>query len=288
MSHYTTEVRFICESYAGLVESEGFGSIEDILTAAAPKVFNFDFPIWDESYRLPLEIKILRYYYTREICEETVGLWKLRLQNKLNLIMPYYNKLYDTTLIKYNPLFDVDLTTDSNRQNDNSRNRTNSFNEDTDNSLKRRGTVSDVGSDSRTDSQNERSNVANSGRNINKYSDTPQGAITELYDDRYLTNAAVDNHNDVTSTRRDGGSSSSGNSNNTRTLNTDDTGTTDRKGNSVENEKIKNTDDYLEHVVGTRGGITYTKKILELRDAIVNIDKMIIDDLSGLFFGLWG
>lgn len=117
MSKYTTEVRFLCETEAGLTESRGFNSIDSILQEAAPKIFNFDFPIFDETYRLPLEIKILRYYYTREICEETVGLWKLRLQNKLNLIMPYYNQLYESELIKFNPLYDVDLTTDHERKN---------------------------------------------------------------------------------------------------------------------------------------------------------------------------
>ena len=51
------------------------------------------------------------HYYTREIGFETVGLWKLKLQTKLNEIMPYYNKLYETELLKYNPLYDVDMTT---------------------------------------------------------------------------------------------------------------------------------------------------------------------------------
>ena len=118
MSKYTTELRFICESEAGLTESKGFNSIQSILEESAPKIFNFDFPIFDENYRLPLEIKILRYYYTREICEETVGLWKLRLQNKLNLIMPYYNKLYESELYNFNPLYDTDLTTDYEKENE--------------------------------------------------------------------------------------------------------------------------------------------------------------------------
>ena len=112
MSKFTTEVRFICESESGLVESKGFNSISEILYLSAPKIFNFDFPIFDESYRLPLETKILRHYYTREISEETVGLWKLRLQDRLCMIMPYYNQLYKSELIKFNPLYNYDLTSD--------------------------------------------------------------------------------------------------------------------------------------------------------------------------------
>lgn len=111
MSKYTTEVRFLCESLTGHTESQGFTEVDSILTAASPIIFSFQFPIFDEAYRLPLERKILRHYYTREISEETYGLWKLRLQDRMETIMPYYNKLYESALLSFNPFYDVDLTT---------------------------------------------------------------------------------------------------------------------------------------------------------------------------------
>ena len=109
MSKYTTEVRFICEVNSGLNESVGYSKIEDVITGAMPKIFDFDFPIFDESYRSVLERKILKHFYTREICEETVGLWKLRLNTRLNEIMPYYNKLYKSELLNFNPLYTDNL-----------------------------------------------------------------------------------------------------------------------------------------------------------------------------------
>lgn len=109
MSKYTTELRFICEMASGLDESKGYNDIEEIVTTAAPHIFN-DYPIFDEEYRPILEKKILMHYYTREICEETVGLWKLRLASRMNEIMPYFNKLYESELLRYNPLMDVDYT----------------------------------------------------------------------------------------------------------------------------------------------------------------------------------
>ena len=111
MSKYTTEVRFLCESLTGHAESQGFSEVDNILTEASPIIFSFQFPIFDEAYRLPLERKILRHYYTREISEETYGLWKLRLQDRMETIMPYYNKLYESALLSFNPFYDVDLTT---------------------------------------------------------------------------------------------------------------------------------------------------------------------------------
>ena len=64
MSNYTTQVRTICESFAGLRKSEGANSVDSIIEASRNKVFNFDFPIFDEEYRGVLEHKILKHYYT--------------------------------------------------------------------------------------------------------------------------------------------------------------------------------------------------------------------------------
>ena len=104
MSKYTTEVRYICENYAHKSESEGYNSVQSILDNSWDKVFDFDFPIFDDTYKPVLCKKILKHYYTREICEETVGLWKLRLDSRMNEIMPYFNKLYDSELISIAPL----------------------------------------------------------------------------------------------------------------------------------------------------------------------------------------
>ena len=62
MSKYTTEVRFICETLAGYDESQGYNKVEDIIADARPKIFDFDFPIFDESYRNVLETKIIKHY----------------------------------------------------------------------------------------------------------------------------------------------------------------------------------------------------------------------------------
>lgn len=120
MSAYTTEVRYICENAAGLKQSTGYADVGKTIQAAIPSIFNFDFPIFDESYRNVLETKILKHYYTREIAFETVGLWKLKLDTKLNEIMPYFNDLYNASKLLVNPFQNVDLTkTHEGNQNDN-------------------------------------------------------------------------------------------------------------------------------------------------------------------------
>lgn len=112
MAKYTTSVRSICEAKAGLEESKGKQDVAQIIESARPSIFDFSYPIYDEEYRQVLETKILRHYYTREIGLETVGLWQLFLETRMNEIMPYYNKLYQSELLLagLNPLQDIDLT----------------------------------------------------------------------------------------------------------------------------------------------------------------------------------
>lgn len=153
MSKYTTELRFICEFEAGYDESQGYKKVNDVISKALPKIFDFDFPIFDPSYRTLLCTKIIKHYYTREIGEETYGLWKLRLETRMNEIMPYYNKLYTAWLQEFNPLYDTDLTRDH--------------------VLTR---------ESNTDgSQNGTTRVL--------FSDTPQGSLQNVENETYLTNA---------------------------------------------------------------------------------------------------
>lgn len=110
MSKYTTELRNICENYAGNIFSAGYTAIDEIVSVATPKIFDFDFPIFDETYRETLCKKIILHYYTREIGFETVGLWKLKLKTKMNEIMPYYNNLYNLRVQDKNLFNNVDIT----------------------------------------------------------------------------------------------------------------------------------------------------------------------------------
>ena len=62
------------------------------------KLFDFYYPIFDEEYRLTFERKFIEHFYFREIGSETVARFKFNLRSTLNLIMPYYNKLYISQL----------------------------------------------------------------------------------------------------------------------------------------------------------------------------------------------
>lgn len=267
MSKYTTEVRYICEYYSGASESVGFNSIEDILGKSWDKVFDFDFPLFDENYRQALCTKILRHFYTREIGEETVGLWKLRLDTRLNDIMPYYNKLYESETLKINPLYtfnfskshkdsggDERVITESGTENsvtdgtnktvnsgsdsvaiDGTNTSTDSGNDvvsiEGSNTITNSGTdsISATGTNKTIDSGSDTivadSSVGNTTQNKtegittntvvttkteklkDRYSDTPQGGLTGIESDNYLTNARL-NDNSINQNDTNNGSTS--------------------------------------------------------------------------------
>lgn len=108
MAKYTTEIRSICEHYAGLTESTGFEDVDDIIEKSRNKIFQ-NYPIFNENHRAELEHKILKHYYMREIGFETVGLFKLFLNERMAEIMPYYNKLYESETFEFDPFKNVDV-----------------------------------------------------------------------------------------------------------------------------------------------------------------------------------
>jgi hypothetical protein len=97
LAHYTTQLRSIVES--GI------------------DVFDFDYPIFDESYKPILEKKIIDTYYFREIGFETFAQFKHFLRTKLSIIMPFYNDRYLALNVfkTYDPYINKDLTTTENR-----------------------------------------------------------------------------------------------------------------------------------------------------------------------------
>ena len=78
-------------------------------------IFNFDYPLFDESYREVFQKKFIDHFYFREIGFETVGRFIFHLREQLNLIMPYYNKIYLSQAIKQNITDNYDITETYNR-----------------------------------------------------------------------------------------------------------------------------------------------------------------------------
>lgn len=231
MSSYTTQIRYICESLAGYERGKGYMSIDDVIDKSWDKIFPPSFVTFTPEYRPVLAKKILKHYYTREIGSETFGLFQLRLDAKLSVIMPYYNKLYKAFDKDYDILSDTDVTIDHNRK-----------------------SKGDSGSTSTGSNTNE-----NSGQAINRHSNTPQGGLDGIKSDRYLSSADI----------------------------TDTTDNSTGSNNLKSNSNFNTTEDYVQHITGKRGGMTYAYMVNEYAEKLKNIDRMVISELSDLFMQVW-
>lgn len=127
------------------------------------KLFDFDYPIWNENHREELQCKIINHYANRQIGFETPGRFKHELMCRMQEIMPRYVKLYATTQYKYNPIENYNM--------------------------EEKGEDLSKGS----------AEGSGSSKNKNRYSDTPMGAIDNL--DSYLTNATLDDTENSTTSK---------------------------------------------------------------------------------------
>ena len=300
MSKYTTELRYICEHEAGLKESVGYKGVSDVIKKARPKVFDFSYPIFDAAYKPTLETKILKHFYTREIGLETYGLWKLKLDTKMNEIMPYYNKLYKTELIEFNPLYDTDIHVEGHRDEDVKQNgNSNSVSSGSDNVV---GNTTHSGSDVVTSSSEDGGTDTRTSRDKTNtwdlYSDTPQGGINgivaaeddpALHTNAYLTNARHvigDTDGSTGSTVYGKTTEGSEETEYGREIDSEETTTYGKKVNETNENNSEGDIDYAEHVYGYRGA-NPSKSLMEFRNTLLNIDMMVIDELEELFFQLW-
>ena len=113
-------------------------------------IFDFSYPIIEE-YREEFEQLFIDYFMFDEIGTETFARFKLTLKTRLNLVMPYWNKIYESQSLEQRILDNYDITElyDRTTKND----------------------VSGVGTSNNTTNSN--------GTNMNKnlYKDTPKTKI---------------------------------------------------------------------------------------------------------------
>lgn len=220
------------------------------------------YPIFDESHREELNKKIVMNYWNRDIAHETVQLFCNRLENKLNLIMPKYNLLYKSA--KLLDSFDLfNGITESERSGETV--GENSENQAGENSLESTGKRDTTSEDS--------------GKNS---SDVKAEALTSEYPQTGFNGDGV-------------GYASAGNKTNTETVGTSTTSSkareqdeTNQQTNFTSKSNGKSKASTLEKAtVKTRNG-TVADLVESYREAIINIDEMIVKELEPLFLGVWG
>ena len=152
----------------------------------------------------------------------------------------------------------------------------------TDNTTSKRTMTGNRDTDSTSsDTRNTESSSDETKRDL--YSDTPQGDITGLENENYLTNARK-----ITNNVNGTGQEQTNTTENNGTVYNETEDTTGKIDGTTSNTGSSNTtEDYLETIVGKQGTESFSSLLNKFRETFINIDMQVIEEFSDLFFGLW-
>lgn len=277
MSKYTTELRYLIEN-------------------------NFDiglkdYPIFDENYRESLNQKIINHYYFREIGMETAELFKRYLNNTMREIMPYYNQLYKSELLEFNPFYNVDKTVTADKNNNSvsdfvgNISGKNTQTADTENTQTNNGKQQTTTAATSTGESVGNSTTTNKNKNVS--SDTPQGflSINNIEKETYASAAEMGNAESINNSKATSNNAENGITDQTTADETKATGNSKSNATTETDTANKTTsndfENYISHVIGKSEGETYSEMLMKFRETFLNIDMMIIDELKTCFMMIY-
>lgn len=277
MSKYTTQLRWIIEQ---LTYDNKDLSISERISLACPKIFNFYYPIWLEDYRSTLERKILMHYFNKEIGFETVGLWKLYLEERLNLIMPYYNELYKTTIKEYDWTSDTNIkeTFVGNKKLKENANLNITGNEKSDST----SNINDTVNSSITGNGTNTTEATKNNNSKNLDSDLPQANYANLdYGTKLTENENTSTVNEQNTTNQNSTEER------TNTTNASQNNIVEKSQNNINDLESITDDIYTRERKGASGQHPISDLIIKYRKTLINIDNLIIDELKDLFMTIY-
>ena len=108
MSSYTMQLK----TYIEQASQTSTLSTRDKIEQGRTKLFDFEYPIFDETYKKVFETNFIRRFYMTEIGFETEGLFKFHLETWLLINMPYWNKMFESELLQFDPLTNAKMDRD--------------------------------------------------------------------------------------------------------------------------------------------------------------------------------
>lgn len=258
MSEFTTQLRWPVEQ---LLKDQKLPPTE----SNWPKIYHSlgldDYPIFDEAHRGVLNNKIIRHYFMREIGLETLELFRYFMRMKMWEIMPYYNQLYKSELIEFDPLSTHDMTYNEMWRIDNS----------------------DDWNIANTRDQNDTWNRQENST-INSHTDTTD---EEIFQDTPMSmldspgTSPIKNRQYATNVTWNSG-----------TVDTDQTTSTTGSGKNTVDEDKSEKGDRDKNEDGDRRRQTKgydrpaAEMLMKLRESFLNIDMMIVREVADLFMGI--
>ena len=145
-------------------------SAPNLADACHSQIFDFSYPLTSNINKDKFEIDILNHYIMRRIGFETFTAFQIQLNNKLNEIMPKYNKMFDA-FMDWEVFEDGETVTRN---------------------------VADSGQSQMNSSSN--------GNSVSdrRYSNTPQNQLQDVQDGTYVTDYNYDQNTDATQSQTSG------------------------------------------------------------------------------------
>lgn len=274
MAQYTITTLSILKSKALLERNKDYykyNSISEFVEEHYDLIFE-DYPIHDESHRKELSRKIVDHFLFHEISTTPTGKWLYMFNRKLREIMPYYNQMY-AAVVDPDKLFndtdykeildrtvDTDTLTETEREStvDFDRENVNRYKKDTDTKSTQKETST---GDTNTDAAASNTPISNN-TGLNHPTTKEAGSSKSKASSDYTGTGLESEVKDETRS----------------TLSTEET-----KGGSKSSLDSGTREIYEKHFVGKKNNITHAKAVMEYREAIVNIDMLIINDLKDMF-----
>jgi hypothetical protein len=169
--------------------------LRDIVESGV-KIFNFEYPFYDETKRTEFEQRFIDHFYFREIGVETTGKFIHYLKCKCNERLPYYNELLNICNMDYEVLKPYNINETYAKTNTNNRSGTSETIQS--GTMSGNSNTTEVIDKDATNTITEDKTTTINDLNKNVSSDTPNGllSMTDIKNNVYASNAEiVDNEN---------------------------------------------------------------------------------------------
>ena len=220
-------------------------------------VFTFDYPFYNDNVddKKEFEELFVKYFYFRELGFETPAHFKMKLESKLRLVMPYYRQL---ALTEWDKLKNAEEMM-------NSKNLTETTTHEQ--TLSGSSTNKDSSTTTLTQSTSMDNNATDS--QLSKESGLNDGVASPSLSDGYLT--GINQYNGTTNSTSESTGTQSGSSDGTATTNTSQT--------------VRDTTTFTS--IGDIGVQTPSYAIAEWRKVIINLNEQLIKECEDLFMKIY-
>jgi hypothetical protein len=252
MSTYTITLKEIVDLYA----LDGASNLRDKIELARGKIFDFDYSFYDETKRKDFETDFIRNFFMREIGFETEELWKFHLENYLRINMGYWNNLFKSETLVFDPLMNTKIDGNGTKTN----NQTTS------------GTSETKGSSTGNNTQKTNGTLTENDFQRKLESDTPDQRLGITANNG---TGVIEYANNIEEETANNSKTSSGTNTASSTDTSDVTNTASQTNNGNET--------FLDHREGKIGDQSYSKMLQEYRDTFLRIEKQIFKEMNQLF-----